>query len=101
MRAIVVQRTGGPEVLELVEAASPAPAPGELLVQTATTGVNFIEIYQRSGIYPMHLPYTPGSEASGIVLAVGDGVTGITPGDRIATAAARGTYAEQFLVAAD
>ena len=99
MQAIVVEQTGGPEVLVAQAAPAPVPGLGELLVETAAVGVNFIEIYQRGGVYAMELPYIPGAEAAGTVLAVGDGVTDFAPGDRIATAAARGTYAEQFVVA--
>lgn len=101
MRAIIAGRTGGPEVLELGETTEPIAGPGELLVETAAAGVNFIEIYQRSGIYDVPLPFTPGAEASGTVLAVGDGVEGFAVGDRIATAGARATYAERFIVPAD
>ncbi|MBO1902747.1 quinone oxidoreductase [Leucobacter weissii] len=101
MRAIVVERAGGPEVLELREAEAPRPGPGELLVETAATGVNFIEIYRRSGVYPVDFPDIPGSEASGTVVAVGDGVAGFAAGDRVATSAGTGTYAEHFAVAAE
>lgn len=100
MQAIVVEQTGGPEVLVAQAAPAPVPGPGELLVETAAVGVNFIEIYQRGGVYAMELPYIPGSEAAGKVLAVGEGITDFAPGDHIATAAARGTYAEQFVVEA-
>ena len=100
MRAIVAEQAGGPEVLELREVKDPTPRPGELLVEAAATGVNFIEIYQRGGVYPVPYPFTPGSEGAGTVLAVGDGVDGFAPGDRVATAAAHGTYAERFTVAA-
>lgn len=101
MRAIVAERAGGPEVLEYREADAPRPAAGELLVETAGIGVNFIEIYQRSGVYPVRHPFTPGSEATGTVIAVGDGVEGFAVGDRIGTAAAVAAYAEQFVVAAE
>lgn len=107
MRAIVVERVGGPEALEPEEAPEPRPGPGELLVETAAVGVNFIEIYQRSGVYPVDLPFIPGSEASGTVVAVGAGVEGaegsggFAVGDRIATASARATYADRFIVAAE
>lgn len=100
MRAIVVNQTGGPEVLELSNIEDPRPGPGELLIETAATGVNFIEIYQRSGVYSMDLPFTPGAEGSGTVLEVGKDVTGFAPGDRIATTGAVGTYAERFVVSA-
>ncbi len=100
MRAIVVSQTGGPEVLEFREIEDLRPGAGELLVETEATGVNFIEIYQRAGVYNMALPFVPGAEAAGIVLEVGAGVTSFAPGDRVATAGASGTYAEQFVVAA-
>ena len=101
MRAIVVSQTGGPEVLQLSEVNAPKPGPGELLVEVGATGVNFIETYHRSGLYAMDLPYTPGAEAAGHVLAVGEGVTDFKPGDRVATVDARGSYAEQVIVPAD
>lgn len=100
MRAIVAGEAGGPEVLELREVDEPRAEPGELVVETAATGVNFIEIYERSGVYSVDFPFTPGTEASGTVLAVGEGVTGFAAGDRVATAGARATYAEHFKVAA-
>ncbi|MCB1273773.1 MAG: quinone oxidoreductase [Leucobacter sp.] len=101
MRAIVMEHAGGPEVLEVREAEDPTPGAGELLVGTAAAGVNFIEVYQRSGVYPLAFPAIPGSEGAGTVLAVGPGVEGFAPGDRVATAAARsGTYAERFAVPA-
>lgn len=96
-----MEHAGGPEVLEVREAEDPAPGAGELLVGTAAAGVNFIEVYQRSGVYPLAFPAIPGSEGAGTVLAVGPGVEGFAPGDRVATAAARsGTYAERFAVPA-
>ncbi|XPP27215.1 MAG: quinone oxidoreductase family protein [Leucobacter sp.] len=100
MRAIVAEQAGGPEVLELVEVAEPVLGPDELLVETAAVGINFIDLYQRGGVYPVPFPFTPGSEAAGTVIAVGDGVLGIEPGDRVATAAARNAYAERFVVPA-
>ena len=101
MRAIVVGQTGGPEVLQLSDVTAPEPGPGELLVEVGAAGVNFIETYQRSGLYAMKLPFTPGAEAAGHVLAVGEGVTEFQPGDRVATVDARGSYAEQVIVPAD
>ncbi|WP_394324718.1 quinone oxidoreductase family protein [Leucobacter celer] len=101
MRAIAAKQTGGPEVLEIIEVADPEPGPGELLVQTAATGVNFIETYQRSGLYSVPFPFTPGGEGAGRVLAVGDGVEGFAEGDLIATAEAAATYAERFVVQAE
>ena len=101
MRAIVVGQTGGPDVLQLSEVDDPKPGPGELQVQVGAAGVNFIETYQRSGLYAMNLPFTPGAEAAGQVLAVGEGVTDFKPGDRVATVDARGSYAEQVIVPAE
>lgn len=101
MRAIVVGQTGGPDVLQLSEVDDPKPGPGELQVKVGAAGVNFIETYQRSGLYAMNLPFTPGAEAAGQVLAVGEGVTDFKPGDRVATVDARGSYAEQVIVPAE
>ncbi|NLA64477.1 MAG: alcohol dehydrogenase catalytic domain-containing protein, partial [Leucobacter sp.] len=101
MRAIVVNEVGGPEVLEWAEIEDVRPGPGELLIETAAAGVNFIEIYQRSGVYQVDLPFTPGTEAAGTVVEVGAGVTGFAPGDRVATSTALATYAERFAIAAD
>lgn len=101
MRAIVANEAGGPEVLVMRKVEDPRPSPGELLVQTAAIGVNFIEIYQRSGVYQVDFPFTPGGEASGTVLEVGEGVEGFAVGDRVATASARATYAERFTVQAE
>src|SRR3954470_24044179 len=99
-RAIEYDTTGGPEVLELREVERPSPGPGELLVQVAATGVNFVETYQRSGIYSVRFPFRPGAEAAGTVVEAGDG-TDFAPGDRVATAEAGGTYAEFVIVPAD
>ena len=101
MRAITVARAGGPELLELTEVPMPDAGPGELLVQTRAIGVNFIETYQRSGQYAVQYPFTPGGEAAGLVLEVGEGVEGFSAGDVITTAEASQTYAERFVVAAD
>ncbi|WP_169079175.1 quinone oxidoreductase family protein [Microcella alkalica] len=101
MRAITMTETGGPEVLRAVDAPPPAPGPGEVLVRTHAAGVNFIEIYQRSGGYPVPLPFTPGSEASGVVEQLGEGVTSLRVGDRVTTCEATATYAEAFVVPAD
>ncbi|MBB5152684.1 quinone oxidoreductase family protein [Saccharopolyspora phatthalungensis] len=101
MRAIRVAANGGPEVLEYTEAEVPDPQAGELLVEVAAAGVNFIDTYQRSGIYSMKLPFTPGSEGAGTVLAVGPGVTGFGIGDRVAWVMIPGSYAERAVVPAD
>ena len=100
-RAIVAERAGGPEVLRLETIPDPAPGPGELLVETAAVGVNFIETYQRSGVYAVEYPFTPGAEASGRVAAVGAGVTGFREGDLVTTAEAAAAYAERFTVEAE
>ena len=96
MRAIRFETTGGPNVLELVEIDRPEPKPGQVLIRHAAIGVNFIETYQRSGLYPMKLPSGLGGEAAGVVEAVGDGVTRFKVGDRVATAGSGspGAYAD-------
>jgi NADPH:quinone reductase len=98
--AIRFHETGGPEVLrwEAVEVGSPGP--GEARVRQAAVGLNFIDTYYRSGLYPLPLPAVPGSEAAGVVTAVGPGVTEVKPGDRVAYAGPVGAYAEERLVAA-
>lgn len=94
MKAIRVHATGGPDVLRLDDVPEPEPGPGEALVRMEATGVNFIEIYQRKGQYLLPLPFTPGSEGAGTVVAVGDGVTQFRVGDRVASETLTGTYAE-------
>ncbi|MEG9247667.1 quinone oxidoreductase [Arthrobacter sp. Soc17.1.1.1] len=99
--AIVVTAPGGPDVLTLATVERPEPAPGQLLVKVAAAGVNFIETYQRSGVYAVEHPFTPGAEAAGTVEALGEGVTDFEAGDRVAFAEGRNTYAEYALVDAD
>ncbi|MDQ0734280.1 quinone oxidoreductase family protein [Arthrobacter agilis] len=99
--AIVVTAPGGPDVLTLATVDRPDPGPGRLLVKVAAAGVNFIETYQRSGVYAIEYPFTPGAEAAGTVEALGEGVTGFAVGDRVAFAEGTGTYAEYALVDAD
>ncbi|MBV9123013.1 MAG: quinone oxidoreductase [Planctomycetes bacterium] len=101
MKAIRVQQYGGPEVLRLEESEAPAPGPGQALVRLRAAGVNFIDIYQRRGGYPVPLPYTPGLEGAGTVEAVGQGVTDVHPGDRVAYTGSPGSYAEANVVPAD
>jgi NADPH2:quinone reductase len=101
MRAIRIHKTGGPEVLQMEELPDPTPGAGELLIKVEAVGLNFIEIYYRLGQYPSTLPYTPGSECAGTVVAVGSGVTGFNPGDRVVTQNAKGSYATRALVPAD
>ena len=94
MKAIRVHETGGPETLCLEEVPDPTAAPGEVIVRLEKIGINFIEVYQRKGLYPMKLPYIPGREGAGTVTAVGSGVTNVKVGDRVASEAFAGAYAE-------
>lgn len=96
--AIVARQAGGPEVLTYEDVERPVPGPGQLLVKVGAAGVNFIDTYKRSGTYKVPFPFTPGSEAAGTVEAVGDGVTGFVPGDRVATAEGINCYADYALV---
>ena len=98
MKAIAAQESGGPDVLQLTDVEIPQPGPDQVLVRTAATGVNFIETYQREGVYPVEHPFTPGSEGAGVVAAVGENVTSISVGQRVATSEATRTYAEYFVV---
>lgn len=100
MRAIQVQTTGGPDVMHLMDVALPEPGPGQARVKLAATGVNFIDIYIRAGLYNRLLPLIPGSEGSGIVDAVGPDVTEVQIGDRVASMALLGAYAEYALAPA-
>jgi NADPH2:quinone reductase len=100
MQAIQIQETGGPEVLRLVDLPIPQPGPGQVLLRVEATGVNFIEIYFRKGLYKAALPFTPGTEAAGTVEELGPGVTGFAAGDAVATVSAMGSYAEYTLVPA-
>jgi len=100
MKLIQVTKNGGPEELNLVDAPTPAPTSGQALVRIAATGVNFIDVYFRTGLYKADLPFTPGSEAAGFVEAVGEGVTTVKAGDRVAYAMVRGSYAQYALVPA-
>ncbi len=99
MKAIRFETTGGPEVLQLAEIDTPKPGPGQILLRHEAIGINFIETYQRTGLYPVKLPAIPGGEAAGVVEAVGEGVTRFKVGDRAGTASAGGAYAEASLVA--
>ena len=98
MKIIQIAETGGPEVMELVDAPIPTPGPKQALIKIAASGVNFIDVYFRIGLYKAELPFTPGNEASGTVEAVGPDVTEVKPGDRVAYAMHRGSYAEYTLV---
>ncbi|MDN2566339.1 quinone oxidoreductase [Aquibium sp. A9E412] len=100
-KAIVVHQTGGPEVLSW-EARDPGrPGPGEVLVEHRAVGLNFIDVYFRSGLYPAETPFVPGSEAAGVVVETGEGVDGLAAGDRVAYCVSGGAYAERRVIAAD
>jgi NADPH:quinone reductase len=94
VHAIEVSELGGPEVLTYVETAVPSPGPGEVLIRADAIGVNFVDTYFRSGMYPHALPFILGSEVCGAVAAVGDDVSTVQVGDRVASADAVGAYAE-------
>lgn len=98
MHAIRITEAGGPEVLEWAEVDQPAPGDGELLVRVVAAGVNYIDTYHRTGLYPMPLPFTPGLEGAGIVAAVGNGVTRFDEGSRVAWTNVIGSYAEYVIV---
>jgi len=100
MRAIRIESVGGPEVMKLVELPTPAPGSGQALVRVEAAGVNFIDIYQRSGVYKIPLPFTPGQEGAGVVEAVGDGVREVRGGDRVAWAGPPGSYATHLVAPA-
>jgi NADPH2:quinone reductase len=100
MKSIQVNVPGGPENLQLVDIPTPRPGPGQALVRLAASGVNFIDIYFRTGLYKADLPIAIGSEGAGTVEAVGEGVAEVAPGDRVAYAMARGSYAEYAVVPA-
>lgn len=101
MKAIVIHTHGGPDVLKFEDIQEPTAGPGKLLVHVAAAGVNFIDTYQREGLYEMPLPFTPGLEGSGTVAAIGEGVTGFAVGDGVAWAGNLGSYAEKVALAAD
>ncbi|MER7448869.1 quinone oxidoreductase [Nocardia beijingensis] len=100
MHAIQVSEHGGPEVLKYVEVPDPRIAPDQLLVDTQAIGINFIDTYIRTGRYPQAVPYIPGSEGTGVVTEVGSEVTEFAVGDRVAWAAAPGSYAPKVAVPA-
>ena len=101
MKAIRIHEKGGPEVLRFEDIDVPAPAAGELLIDVDAAGLNFIEVYHRIALYPVKYPMTLGSEAAGVVRAVGVGVTGFKVGDRVVSQSVRGSYAESAIVPAE
>jgi len=98
MKAIQIKETGGPEQMHLADVPVPQPGPKEALVKITASGVNFIDVYFRMGLYKVDLPTTLGNEAAGIVESVGSEVTEVRPGDRVAYAMARGSYAQYAVV---
>ena len=100
-RAIVIRELGGPEVLRLEDREVGEPGPGEVKVRHEAIGLNFADTYNRTGLYKVDVPFTPGSEAAGTVTAVGEGVTDFKAGDRVGYAGPLGAYADERLVAAD
>ena len=101
MRAIRVHELGGPEVMQYETVDDPTPGPVDVLVRVEAIGLNFIEVYFRKGLYKTARPFTPGTEGAGVVVAVGDGVTDLSVGDRVASVNLMGSYAELAVAKAD
>ena len=102
MRAVVVERTGGPEVLEVKPMPTPEPGPGEVRIDVEASGVNFLDVYERMGKYSKQTPFIAGSEGCGVVTALGDGVDTVATGDRVAWAMVPGGgYADQVVIPAE
>ncbi len=103
VKAIVVHEFGGPEVMKWEDVALGQPGPGEARVKHGAVGLNFVDVYNRTGLYkpPGGLPFTPGAEGAGTVVAVGQDVTHVKPGDRVAYAGPQGSYAEERILPAD
>lgn len=101
MKAIQISQFGGPEVLKINDVEIGAPKKGEALIRVKMAGINFIDVYQRRGAYPVNRPFIPGLEASGIVEEVGEGVNNVKPGDRVAYVHEPGSYAEKSIVHAE
>ena len=102
MRVVMGERLGGPEVLSVTEREAPRPGPGEVVVDVAAAGVNYMDIYQREGVgnYRTEPPFVPGAEGAGTVTAVGEDVTGLAVGDRVAWAGPGSSYADQVALPA-
>lgn len=104
MKAIQIQELGGPEQLKLVDIPDPEPGPAQALIELHAAGVNFIDVYLRTGLYKADLPFVPGNEGAGVVRSIGSEVNNVSVGDRVAYAMSRGSYAQlaavpaQFLV---
>ena len=99
--AIRIHQPGGPDVLKWEAVEVPGPGPGQARIRQDAAGLNFIDVYHRTGLYPQPLPFTPGSEGAGVVEAIGEDVSHIQPGDRVAYAGPIGGYAEVRLIDAD
>lgn len=100
-KAVVVHQTGGPEVLSYEDWPLASPGPGQVALRQTAIGLNFIDTYQRSGLYPIQVPFVAGNEGAGVVTAIGDGVTDLKVGDRVAYQGQVGAYATERLAAAD
>ena len=101
-RAVRVHAYGGPEVLQVEDIAVGAPGPGEVKLRQTAIGLNFIDVYLRTGLYPQPvMPFIPGAEGAGVVAEIGTGVTDLKVGDRVAYAVTSGGYAEERLIAAN
>jgi len=100
MKAVRVQKPGGREVLEYGDVADPRPQSGEVLVAVEFAGVNYFDVYQREGLYPISMPYVPGTEAAGTVLEVGPGVSDFACGQRVVYEGVQGAYAERAVIPA-
>jgi NADPH:quinone reductase len=101
VKAIRAHATGGPEVLRYEDLPRPSPGPGQALVRIEAIGLNFIEVYQRTGLYQVPVPFTPGSEAAGTIVEIGPKVNAVTGGQRVASTNFAGAYAEYALAPAD
>lgn len=100
MLAIRIHEIGGADKLRADEIPLPLPKPGEVRIRVEAAGLNFIDTYNRSGLYPVPLPFTLGQEAAGVITSIGDGVSWLKPGDRVATAGGSGCYAQEAIAAA-
>jgi len=101
MKAIRIDGFGGPEVLRLADVPDPSPGPGQIVVRVEAAGLNFVDVYHRTGLYPNPLPFVPGMEGAGVVAEVGPGVAAWREGDRVAWTGFLGSYAGRVLLPAD
>ena len=100
MKSIIIEQTGGPEIMQMVDTPLPTPGPGEVRVKLSAIGINLIDTYHRSGLYPLPLPTGLGCEGAGVVDAIGDGVSDLAVGERVGFSMAIGAYAEQIVMPA-